>query len=413
MKSCPLRFMLALAAAMSVFVAGCAKKAEKPAESDKKVVKMALLVDQDAPDGPAVTAATRFAVRNVSREMTLDVRDIKVRLKVMNSHGLASDAYLALKDLRFREYDGLVGPGSDDEIAAIKGIVNKLGMVSVCYGGGSIAHGTEADRLYRLNPAVDHVGNLLARVLEKDGTKNAVCLVTDDYYDQSAYTLFSSRFTGDDELNIYKVSLDEPQPLVEASKAVERYMKRDGEESVSVIAFCSHRIREVMYGATGHPLLSRVRWYGTDNNAMDAQLAASDRAAAFASKVGFKAPRPAYFPVNEECKSLFEYIKEKTGSPATYRCAYAYDAAYALAKALVMTVDEKHPSKRQRMLERVCAGMPGTTGFLDLNADGDRAVGYYSMYTLRKGGSGYYWQKLYTVASTGETLMPVDGYPTR
>ena len=121
--------MLALAAAMSVFVAGCAKKAEKPAESDKKVVKMALLVDQDAPDGPAVTAATRFAVRNVSREMTLDVRDIKVRLKVMNSHGLASDAYLALKDLRFREYDGLVGPGSDDEIAAIKDIVNKLGMV--------------------------------------------------------------------------------------------------------------------------------------------------------------------------------------------------------------------------------------------------------------------------------------------
>ncbi|MDZ7816338.1 MAG: hypothetical protein U5N86_10170 [Planctomycetota bacterium] len=413
MKRRHLRLMFVFAAVFSLFMAGCAKKPETPAKAEGKVVKMALLVDSGATHGPEVTAAAKFAIRNVSREMTLDVRDISIDLEVMDTHGLASDAYLALKDLKFREYDGLVGPGTDDEIAAVKGIVNKLGIVTFCYGGGSIAHGTEADRIYRVNPSVDHVGTMLSQVLRKEGSENAVCLVSEDYYDESAFKFFSENFTDEEGLNVYKVSLDSPSPLEEASRAVERYMEQDGEDSVSVIAFCGDRIRDVMHGATGHAPLSRVRWYGTDNNVMDSRLSSSERAAAFASKVGFKAPQSAFFPVNEECKALFGHVKKVTGKTPTYRSAYAYDATYALAKALVMTVDEKYPSKRQKRLEAVCAGMPGTTGFLDLNSDGDRAVGYYSMYTLRKGSSGYYWQRLYNLATTDIGAVVVEEYPTR
>ena len=139
-------------------------------------------------------------------------------------------------------------------------------------------------------------------------------------------------------------------------------------------------VTPIFIQAYNHPVLSKVKWYGSDGTALNERLIRNRESALFAVNTSFSSP--IYSLQNGNYDKLSELLAEIRShvqvTPSPYS-AVAYDAFWvaALAENVTMHSDGNYTSKQ--MVESLKAAIMdsansyfGVTGNTSLNSVGDR-----------------------------------------
>ena len=153
----------------------------------------------------------------------------------------------------------------------------------------------------------------------------------------------------------------------------------------------------ILIQAQNHPILDRVKWYGSDGSAQNEAVIRNIEAAKFAVKTNFLNPlaggRTEGTENNENVELLDDKIRERIGEFRSSYDDYAYDAFWvaALSEATVLKDQGKNSSATAEKVDidslkktfvDIADSYSGITGKTILNEYGDKKFGYYDFWAL-------------------------------
>jgi branched-chain amino acid transport system substrate-binding protein len=146
--------------------------------------------------------------------------------------------------------------------------------------------------------------------------------------------------------------------------------------------------------AAGDPVLSSVRWYGTDGTAQSEALRSDAAAAAFARNVSFMSPIPGIDAgAAVRAQPVAARIAARANlQPDAFGLA-VYDAVWVTANAYLVAQGRGHFSALKKAFVTAADSHYGTTGWTTLNSAGDRRYGDFDFYALIQSGSTFTWTK--------------------
>jgi branched-chain amino acid transport system substrate-binding protein len=144
--------------------------------------------------------------------------------------------------------------------------------------------------------------------------------------------------------------------------------------------------------ATLDPVLSSVRWYGTDGTALTEPLRADPTAAAFARKVAFWAPIPGVDAgASDRWKPVATRIAARAGAQPDAFGLAVYDAVWVTAHAYLAAGGTGRPAALKTAFVTAANNFYGASGWTALNAAGDRRFGDFDFYALLQSGATSSW----------------------
>ena len=146
-----------------------------------------------------------------------------------------------------------------------------------------------------------------------------------------------------------------------------------------------------------------VKWYGSDGTTLSAAMIADTNVADFSYKAEFI--NPIFSPTrSDKWQKVHDYVKADVGrSPDSYAYA-AYDITWAIALSL-MTVDKYDASAVRDVLPDVTASVFGASGWVILNADGDRAASDYDLWIIDLVDTTYEWKLVGTYIQATDSIV--------
>jgi hypothetical protein len=193
------------------------------------------------------------------------------------------------------------------------------------------------------------------------------------------------------------------------SKAAEQY----GTDRVGVYLISYDEVVPILIQAQNHPILDRVKWYGSDGSAQNEAVIRNIEAAKFAVKTNFLNPlaggRTEGTENNENVELLDDKIRERIGEFRSSYDDYAYDAFWvaALSEATVLKDQGKNSSATaekvnidplKKTFVDIADSYSGITGKTILNEYGDKKFGYYDFWALEDKGDNssfdFHWVRV-------------------
>ena len=168
--------------------------------------------------------------------------------------------------------------------------------------------------------------------------------------------------------------------------------ERGGTAQVAVADASFDEIVDIFKAASADPVLSSVRWYGTDGTALNEPLRTNAVAAAFAKKVGFWTPTPGVDNgASARWAPIASRIAAKAGAQPDAFALAVYDAVWLAAQAYLATGGTGHQAALKSALVSAADGFYGASGWTKLNAAGDRQFGDFDFFSLSQSGSTFTW----------------------
>jgi hypothetical protein len=149
--------------------------------------------------------------------------------------------------------------------------------------------------------------------------------------------------------------------------------ERGGTTGIAIAHAGFDEVVDIFKLATADPVLSSVRWYGTDGTALSEPLRTNAVAAAFAKKVSFWTPTPG---VDDGDRARWEpiatRIAAKAGAQPDAFALAVYDAVWLTAQSYLAAGGTGHAAALKSAFVTAADGFHGTSGWTKLNAAGDR-----------------------------------------
>jgi branched-chain amino acid transport system substrate-binding protein len=180
---------------------------------------------------------------------------------------------------------------------------------------------------------------------------------------------------------------------------VEDAVKRYGKDEVGVYYIGFQESVAFFSEAMKYPVLSEVRWFGSDGTCLSDPLIKDPTAAHFA--VATKHVGCYFAPTeSEKFKELRKRLVAKLGREPEPYAYNAYDALWLVVKA--MFIAGKYDAEAiKAVLPEVAANTFGASGWLKLNEAGDRDIADYELWAIMVKEGKYEWTKVgYYSAST-------------
>ena len=172
----------------------------------------------------------------------------------------------------------------------------------------------------------------------------------------------------------------------------EAIAERGGTDDVAVAHAGFDEVVDIFKAATGDPVLSSVRWYGTDGTALTEPLRTDATAAAFARQVSFSAPIPGVDrEASDRWQPIADRIAAKTGTQPDAFGLAVYDAVWVTAQAYLAVGGRGHAAALKSAFVTAANTLYGASGWTALNAAGDRRFGDFDFFDLSQSGEGYAW----------------------
>jgi hypothetical protein len=151
------------------------------------------------------------------------------------------------------------------------------------------------------------------------------------------------------------------------SQAVTRY----GADKVGVYLVAFDEVAPIFIGAQNQPVLSTVKWYGSDGSVLNNKLVRNKEAAMFAVKTDFVNP---IYAVDNNNSSKFKLVDNKIQEmigrvPRTY-AEVAYDAFWVAALTENATAGSNDIDYLKKTFLQIANSYNGITGDTSLNKAG-------------------------------------------
>jgi branched-chain amino acid transport system substrate-binding protein len=149
-------------------------------------------------------------------------------------------------------------------------------------------------------------------------------------------------------------------------------------------------VTPLLIQAYNHPILSKVRWFGSDGTALIEKLIRNQESALFAVNTSFSSPIfSLQYGNHEKLDELMKEIQSQVHVTPSPYSAVAYDAFWVAALAENVTKLNVGNHTSREMVEGLKEAIIdsansyfGVTGNTSLNAVGDRANGQYDYWKV-------------------------------
>ncbi|MFQ6065482.1 MAG: ABC transporter substrate-binding protein [Candidatus Bathyarchaeia archaeon] len=330
----------------------------------------------------------------------LEAADAGWTLKLVHEDS-ATDPVVSLdktESLFARGIKFIIGPQASDCVASIKDYCDSNEILVVSPSSTRPGLNVPDDFLFRFCPTDLIQGPAIARLIIDDGVTKVIAVYRDDAWGKGLHDATKARFEqpalGGEFIESIGYDPDAPgfdtiaaTLNTEVTSAKTTY----GADKVGVLYIAFEEVVQFftecsVYSSTGWG----VKWYGSDGTAKSADMIADLTTSAFSYQTRFI--NPIFSPTkSDKFQKVENYVLADLGrSPDSYTYA-SYDILWALAYSL-MAVDKYDAAAVRDILPEVTASMFGSSGWVVLNADGDRAASDYDLWIIDLVDTTYEWK---------------------
>jgi branched-chain amino acid transport system substrate-binding protein len=294
----------------------------------------------------------------------------------------------------------IVGPPTSAELKAMSAFANSHDVILISPSSTFTPASGENDHIFRFCLSESVQGLAISTLMKKQGIEAVIPVWRDDPGNDGIQQAMRKSFTllGGRVFEGMKYSSDTQDflPIVHALTDQVKKLKagyRQGTTAVFLSGF--DEAIAILASAKDNPVLSAVKWYGSDGMALNDDLIRNPRAAAFAEKTSY--PCPTYGLDNQLRKVwsvLNERIKMRSGLEVDAYTLAVYDAVWVAAKThLNLAASSPSINAFRKEFIQVANTYTGATGKTALYPAGSRKYGNYDFWVVRKKGAAYEWQR--------------------
>jgi branched-chain amino acid transport system substrate-binding protein len=384
--------------ASMVLVASCDKSTTSPGTSQEVVLGgLFSLTGNWATLGVTSKAAMEIGIEDVNQYVAAGNTGLHFSASIQDTKLDPATSLTEATAMKAAGVEIIIGPQSSAEVAVLKPYVdaNNVIVISQSSTAGTLAIAN--DNIFRLTPSDTLEAVALAGLMKTDGMTTIIPYWRNDAgnvgLQVATRALFASTGTVKPGV-VYTATTTDFAPSIAALKTQVQaaITERGGTTGVAVAHAGFDEVVDIMKLAAADPVLSSVRWYGTDGTALNEPLRTNAVAAAFAKKVGFWTPTPG---VDDGASARWQPVATRIAARANSQPdAFAlavYDAVWLAAQSYLAVGGTGHTAALKSALVTAADGFYGASGWTKLNAAGDRKFGDFDFFALGQSGSAFSW----------------------
>ncbi|HYJ79713.1 MAG TPA: ABC transporter substrate-binding protein [Longimicrobiaceae bacterium] len=347
--------------------------------------------------GVTSQAALELAVEDAN--LLLAPRGLRFRADVRDTKLDPQLALSSLQALRAAGAQIVIGPQSSAELAVLKPYAdaNPVLLVSQSSTAGSLA--IAGDNILRFTPADSLEGVAISALMWDEGIRAVVPVWRADAGNQGLHTATAARFGGlggtvSTGVEYGTATSSFAATVAALSAQVGQALATRPASQVAVYLAGFDEVALLFAAAAADPTLASVRWYGSDGVALSAALL-TPASAAFAEAVGY--PNPIFGlddSSRDSWKPVADRIKARSGMDPDAFALAVYDAVWVAAHAYLASPDQPSVDSLKARFVAAAATYHGTTGWIALNAAGDRKFADFDFWAIRTVGAGRAWVRV-------------------
>ena len=363
-----------------------------------------------ASSGKSTETALVRALEDVNAYFSDSNSSIRFDLVVLDTESDPAISLEKLKLLAKNDIRIVIGPATSAEVGALKNFADKNDIIIMSHSSTAPSLAVEGDNIFRFVPDDLNQAKEIAKEMWSQGIRMVIPFWRDDIYGHELMQAVRADFqklggefdkysdkigysprTGQLAASLHRINFvmwDNALKLLE--KRVENALSKYTPDKIGVYMISLDEVTPIFIQAYNHPVLSKIKWYGSDGTTLNEKLIRNHESALFALNTSFSSP--IYSLQNGEHEKLEELFAEirlhAHVTPSPYS-AVAYDAFWvaALAKNVTAHSDGNYTSKQlvdslKAAIMDSASSYFGVTGNTTLNSAGDRATGNYDYWKV-------------------------------
>jgi branched-chain amino acid transport system substrate-binding protein len=360
-------------------------------------------------------AALEVAIDDINRASVAIGSPFRFRLVTADTQ---LDPLLALQGLQSLAAQGVrivIGPETSAELQAVQAYADANNILLLSQGSTAFSLANPGDNTFRFVPNDHHEAIALNSLLQADDVKAMVPIwrgdIGNDDMEQAVTSVFT--FTGGTMLQGFRYvpsTVDFTGAVASISDQVSTAIGQFG-PNVGVYLAGFDEAASIFQIAESDPVLSSVKWYGSDGTALTEALFTNRTAARFAARVSFSSP---LIGLEEELRDRWQPVQDavaaKIGRIPDAGALAAYDAVHVAALADLITGDTADFNLLKQAFTVLVDSYFGITGPTAVDAAGDRMFADFDFWAIQDDNGVLEWTK---VAHYANNLEGTSGSLTR
>lgn len=382
----------------AVTAVGCENEPSAPA-SDREITIGALfsITGNWATLGVPSKAAMEIGIEDVNKYLADGGSGMRFTASIRDTKLDPAVALAQVTALKAAGVEVVIGPQSSAEVAAIKSYVDANGVLVASQSSTAGTLAIAGDNIFRFTPSDTLEAVALVGLMNADGMKTIIPLWRNDAgnigLQVATRALFGAVGTVKPGVQYAANQPDFTAALASLRTQVQAAIaERGGTTGVAIAHAGFDEVVDIFKLAAADPVLSSVRWYGTDGTAQNEPLRTDATAAAFARKVNFWTPIPGVDAgASARWQPVATRIAARAGAAPDAFALAVYDAVWVTAQAYLATGGPGRFVALKKAFVTAADGFYGASGWTTLNAAGDRRFGDFDFFSLSQSGSTFTW----------------------
>ena len=349
--------------------------------------------------GVASKAAMEIGIEDVNQYLAEGNSGLHFTASIKDTKLDAATALTQVTELKAAGVEVVIGPQSSAEVAGLKTYVDANGVLVASQSSTAGSLAIAGDNIFRFTPSDTLEAVALVALMKADGKTTIVPFWRKDAGNIGLQVATRARFA---TVGTVKPGVEYPATATQADYATaiaalktqvqQAIIESGGTAGVAVAHAGFDEVVDVFKLAALDPVLSSVRWYGTDGTALTEPLRADPTAAAFARAVSFWAPIPGVDAgASDRWKPVATRIAARAGAQPDAFGLAVYDAVWVTAQAYLAAGGKGHFPALKAAFVTAANNFYGASGWTALNAAGDRRFGDFDFFALTQSGATSNW----------------------
>ena len=350
--------------------------------------------------GESEDAAIRIATKDVNEYFSKSNSNTRVGLIIEDTQTNPATSLEKLQDLAAKGVRIVIGPGTSAEIQEVKDYADRNGILLVSPSSTAPSLSVP-DNIFRFVPDDTHQAQAISKKMWQDGVRVVVPMWRTDVYGNDLLNATKYNFemlggkvvngigytprTGDFSASLNRINfMIWDQDLRSLSLKISQAVAQYGSDKVGVYLVSFDEVVPIFIEAQNEPVLSMVKWYGSDGSALNDKLVRNIDASMFAAKTGFVNPIYGIKNTNSyKFKLIDNEIQKIIGRVPRSYAEVAYDSFWVAALTENSTGCTKDINSLKKSFLQIANSYTGITGDTSLNKAGDRKHADYDFWAIR------------------------------
>ena len=367
--------------------------------------------------GKSIKIAVEKAEKDVNNYFENKNSTIRTRLLVEDSKTDPVESVHALKRLIDSDVRIVIGPVTSAAVMSIKDYANQHDVILISPSSTSTALSIADDNLFRFVPDDRNQAEFISNKMWNDGVRVVIPMWRSDTFGNELVKGVKENFekkgglvmegvqyhphTGEFSSSLHRINfIMWNQYLKKLSNILENTTHQFDAQKVGVYLVSFDEVTPILIQSNEHPILQKVKWYGSDASAQNLQIIRNHDAAYFAEMINFSNPLFQVNLNNSKAEALRAEIEKKLhGSSSLTYPILAYDTYWVTALSLEKIIDNRTTDIDVESLKKIITGTAaeydGISGKIILNDAGDRINANYDIWSVvksQKDFDNYIWK---------------------